>query len=144
MEQLSVAEEKLAAVMTRLLGVDIFNKKLEMDEERFVPEGLGYKTDLFEEEEKVGWDIFLLFSKLAVCRRRKMWRVDLRRKRSLPEDISRDSQTSFSMPKAEASVVEENAKLSLFEQRNLISNQLTFLFTFKRGFYLFINETIVL
>ena len=53
MEQLSVAEDKLAAVMTRLLGVDIFNKKLEMDEERFVPEGLGYKTDLFEEEEKV-------------------------------------------------------------------------------------------
>ena len=144
MEQRSVAEEKLAAVMTRLLGVDIFNKKLEMDEERFVPEGLGYKTDLFEEEEKVGWDISLLFSKLDVCRRRKMWRVDLRRKRSLPEDISRDSQTSFSMPKAEASVVEENAKLSLFEQRNLISNQLTFLFTFKRGFYLFINETIVL
>ena len=144
MEQLSVAEEKLAAVMTRLLGVDIFNKKLEMDEERFVPEGLGYKTDLFEEEEKVGWDISLLFSNLDVCRRRKMWRVDLRRKRSLPEDISRDSQTSFSMPKAEASVVEENAKLSLFEQRNLISNQLTFLFTFKRGFYLFINETIVL
>ena len=57
MEQLSVAEEKLAAVMTRLLGVDIFNKKLEMDEERFVPEGLGYKTDLFEEEEKVGQNI---------------------------------------------------------------------------------------
>ena len=53
MEQLSVAEDKLAKVMTRLLGVDIFNKKLEMDEERFVPEGLGYKTDLFEEEEKV-------------------------------------------------------------------------------------------
>ena len=53
MEQLSVAEDKLAQVMNRLLGVDIFNKKLEMDEERFVPEGLGYKTDLFEEEEKV-------------------------------------------------------------------------------------------
>ena len=53
MEQLSVAEGKLGSVMTRLLGVDIFNKKLEMDEERFVPEGLGYKTDLFEEEEKV-------------------------------------------------------------------------------------------
>lgn len=79
MEQLSVAEGKLGNVMTRLLGVDIFNKKLEMDEERceaninslimiafdfdwwlcslfpnqtirFVPEGLGYKTDLFEEE----------------------------------------------------------------------------------------------
>ena len=67
MEQLSVAEGKLGSVMTRLLGVDIFNKKLEMDEERcarnhfslkmftpsfirFVPEGLGYKTDLFEEE----------------------------------------------------------------------------------------------
>ena len=53
MEQLSVAEEKLARVMSRLLGVDVFAKKLEMDEERFVPEGLGYKTDLFEEEEKV-------------------------------------------------------------------------------------------
>ena len=39
--------------MSRLLGVDVFAKKLEMDEERFVPEGLGYKTDLFEEEEKV-------------------------------------------------------------------------------------------
>ena len=34
MEQLSVAEGKLGNVMTRLLGVDIFNKKLEMDEER--------------------------------------------------------------------------------------------------------------
>ena len=53
MEQLSVAEEKLAKVMGRLLGVDVFTKKLEMDEERFVPEGLGYKTDLFEEEEMV-------------------------------------------------------------------------------------------
>ena len=56
MEQLSVAEEKLAKVMGRLLGVDVFAKKLEMDEDRFVPEGLGYKTDLFEEEEKV-WNI---------------------------------------------------------------------------------------
>ena len=53
MEQLSVAEDKLSKVMARLLGVDIFAKKMEMDEERFVPEGLGYKTDLFEEEEKV-------------------------------------------------------------------------------------------
>ena len=35
MEQLSVAEGKLGSVMTRLLGVDIFNKKLEMDEERW-------------------------------------------------------------------------------------------------------------
>ena len=60
MEQLSVAEDKLAKVMTRLLGVDIFNKKLEMDEERFVPEGLGYKTDLFEEEEKVKMTICCL------------------------------------------------------------------------------------
>ena len=48
-----MAEDKLAKVMARLLGVDVFSKKLEMDEERFVPEGLGYKTDLFEEEEKV-------------------------------------------------------------------------------------------
>ena len=53
MEQLSVAEDKLSKVMAKLLGVDVFAKKLEMDEERFVPEGLGYKTDLFEEEEKV-------------------------------------------------------------------------------------------
>ena len=52
MEQLSVAEGRLGLVMTRLLGVDIFNKKLEMDEERFVPEGLGYKTDLFEEDKE--------------------------------------------------------------------------------------------
>ena len=37
MEQLSVAEGKLGSVMTRLLGVDIFNKKLEMDEERWKP-----------------------------------------------------------------------------------------------------------
>ena len=59
MEQLSVAEDKLAAVMIRLLGVDIFNKKMEMDEERFVPEGLGYKTDLFEEEEKVSFPFIL-------------------------------------------------------------------------------------
>ena len=58
MEQLSVAEGKLANVMSRLLGVDVFAKKLEMDEERFVPEGLGYKTDLFEEEEKVNWALF--------------------------------------------------------------------------------------
>ena len=35
MKQLSVAEGKLGNVMTRLLGVDIFNKKLEMDEERW-------------------------------------------------------------------------------------------------------------
>ena len=53
MEQLSVAEEKLSKVMNKLLGVDVFAKKLEMDEERFVPEGLGYKTDLFEEDDKV-------------------------------------------------------------------------------------------
>ena len=53
MEQLSVAEDKLGEVMARLLGIDVFAKKLEMDEESFVPEGLGYKTDLFEEEEKV-------------------------------------------------------------------------------------------
>lgn len=60
MEQLSVAEGKLANVMSRLLGVDVFAKKLEMDEERFVPEGLGYKTDLFEEEEKVRRFILLI------------------------------------------------------------------------------------
>ena len=30
-----MAEGKLGSVMTRLLGVDIFNKKLEMDEERW-------------------------------------------------------------------------------------------------------------
>ena len=48
-----MAEDKLSKVMARLLGVDVFAKKLEMDEDRFVPEGLGYKTDLFEEEEKV-------------------------------------------------------------------------------------------
>jgi hypothetical protein len=34
MEQLSVAEGKLGVVMNRLRGVDVFNKKLEMDEER--------------------------------------------------------------------------------------------------------------
>ena len=62
MEQLSVAEGKLANVMSRLLGVDVFAKKLEMDEERFVPEGLGYKTDLFEEEEKVNRAVFHLIS----------------------------------------------------------------------------------
>ena len=60
MEQLSVAEGKLANVMSRLLGVDVFAKKLEMDEERFVPEGLGYKTDLFEEEEKVNRFVLLI------------------------------------------------------------------------------------
>ena len=54
--------------------------------------------------------------------------MDPRRKRFPPEDTSRDSQTSFSMPKAEASVEDENAKLFSFEQ-------LTFLQTFKRGFY---------
>ena len=48
-----MAEEKLSKVMNKLLGVDVFAKKLEMDEERFVPEGLGYKTDLFEEDDKV-------------------------------------------------------------------------------------------
>ena len=58
MEQLSVAEDKLSKVMARLLGVDVFAKKLEMDEDRFVPEGLGYKTDLFEEEEKVSQTVF--------------------------------------------------------------------------------------
>ena len=58
MEQLSVAEDKLSKVMARLLGVDVFAKKLEMDEDRFVPEGLGYKTDLFEEEEKVSQAVF--------------------------------------------------------------------------------------
>ena len=58
MEQLSVAEDKLSKVMARLLGVDVFAKKLEMDEDRFVPEGLGYKTDLFEEEEKVSQGVF--------------------------------------------------------------------------------------
>ena len=43
--------------MNKLLGVDVFAKKLEMDEERFVPEGLGYKTDLFEEDDKVCIDM---------------------------------------------------------------------------------------
>ena len=37
MEQLSVAEDKLSKVMARLLGVDVFAKKLEMDEERWKP-----------------------------------------------------------------------------------------------------------
>ena len=63
MEQLSVAEDKLSKVMARLLGVDIFAKKMEMDEERFVPEGLGYKTDLFEEEEKVR-EVKILFLRI--------------------------------------------------------------------------------
>ena len=53
MGQLSVAGNKLSAVLTSLAGVDKLSKKLEMDEECFVPEGLGYTIELFEEEEKV-------------------------------------------------------------------------------------------
>ena len=73
MEQLSVAEGKLANVMSRLLGVDVFAKKLEMDEERFVPEGLGYKTDLFEEEEKVNRFV-LLITLHTECFTEERWR----------------------------------------------------------------------
>ena len=60
MGQLSVAENKLSAVLTRLAAVDKSSKKLEMDEKSFVPEGLGYTIELFEEEEKVCL-IFLLY-----------------------------------------------------------------------------------
>ena len=59
MGQLSVAGNKLSAVLTSLAGVDKLSKKLEMDEECFVPEGLGYTIEPFEEEEKVCL-IFLL------------------------------------------------------------------------------------
>ena len=101
MEQLSVAEDKLSKVMARLLGVDVFAKKMEMDEERFVPEGLGYKTDLFEEEEKVRAARKCLRS-MFLSRKRKTLRVDLRRRRFLLAAISKDNPISFWTPKAEA------------------------------------------
>ena len=59
--------------MSRLLGVDVFAKKLEMDEERFVPEGLGYKTDLFEEEEKVS-RLWWLQDILILCVHGFVWK----------------------------------------------------------------------
>ena len=116
MEQLSVAEEKLARVMSRLLGVDVFAKKLEMDEERFVPEGLGYKTDLFEEEEKVNPNnIVFLFNLIVFTnyRRKMTLRVDQRRRRSRHVATSRDSPTSSWMPRAGAREEEGSAKKSL-------------------------------
>ena len=115
MEQLSVAEDKLGKVMARLLGIDVFAKKLEMDEERFVPEGLGYKTDLFEEEEKVKYKISSSGNSANYqlkgnffSRRRKMWRADQRKRKSQPEVISRDNPTSFWMPRAGARGEAEN------------------------------------
>ena len=101
MEQLSVAEDKLSKVMARLLGVDVFAKKMEMDEERFVPEGLGYKTDLFEEEEKVRAARKCLRS-MSLSRKRKTLRADLRRRRFLLAAISKDNPISFWTPRAEA------------------------------------------
>ena len=110
MEQLSVAEDKLSKVMARLLGVDVFAKKMEMDEERFVPEGLGYKTDLFEEEEKVRAARKCLRS-MFLSRKRKTLRADLKRRRFPPAASSRDSQTSSWTPKAAASEEEERDNL---------------------------------
>ena len=119
MEQLSVAEDKLSKVMARLLGVDVFAKKMEMDEERFVPEGLGYKTDLFEEEEKVRAARKCLHS-MFLSRKRKTLRADPKRKRFLLVDISRDSRTLSWTPKAGAS--EEEEKDNLFCYRALCCN----------------------
>ena len=117
MEQLSVAEDKLSKVMAKLLGVDVFAKKLEMDEERFVPEGLGYKTDLFEEEEKVSLSLVRELFFIFLFRKRKTLRAGQRRRRFLPADISRDSQTLSWTPKAGAS--EEEEKDNLFCYRAL-------------------------
>ena len=117
MEQLSVAEGKLANVMSRLLGVDVFAKKLEMDEERFVPEGLGYKTDLFEEEEKVNRALFHtqhVIAHMMFYRRRMTWRAGQRRRRSPPGAISRDSQTSSWTQRAEAREAEGSAKREIY------------------------------
>ena len=109
MEQLSVAEEKLSKVMNKLLGVDVFAKKLEMDEERFVPEGLGYKTDLFEEDDKVCIAMtHLHLSYIFNFRKRKMLKVDQRRRRFQPEDISRDRVISSWMPRVAAREEEES------------------------------------
>ena len=107
MEQLSVAEGKLSNVMSRLLGVDVFSKKLEMDEERFVPEGLGYKTDLFEEEEKVNRFILLItLLHIMFYRRRMTSKVGRKKKKFRHAAISRDSPTSSWTRRAEAREVE--------------------------------------
>ena len=56
-ELLSVALERLKALMNKLDGVDLFLKKLEMEEEEFVPRGLEEGQE--EENDEESKSLFL-------------------------------------------------------------------------------------
>ena len=44
-DRLTLTETKVNQLMDRLNGIIVWEKKKEMEEEHFVPQGLGYKAD---------------------------------------------------------------------------------------------------
>ena len=45
MEQLGLVEDKVSVLMARLVGLILWEKKAEMEDNQFVPQGLGYKAE---------------------------------------------------------------------------------------------------
>ena len=54
LELLNISTDKLSKLMTRLSGTNLFMKKMEMEEEGFIPVGLdmGYDKAGFEDEKE--------------------------------------------------------------------------------------------
>ena len=45
MEQMGLVEEKVQVLMGRLVGIILWEKKAEMEDNQFTPQGLGFKPD---------------------------------------------------------------------------------------------------
>ena len=63
LELLNVSTDKLSKLMTRLSGINLFMKKMEMEEEGFVPIGLesSFTQRDFEEEKESKFSIDQIF-----------------------------------------------------------------------------------
>ena len=62
LELLNISTDKLSRLMTRLSGTNLFMKKMEMEEEGFIPVGLdmGYSASGFDEEKESMWYFSML------------------------------------------------------------------------------------
>ena len=68
-ELLSITMDKLSKLMIRLSGINLYMKKLEMEEEGFIPIGLeGAFENAYDEDEKDSkFSLFKLFFGVVTC-----------------------------------------------------------------------------
>ena len=57
MEQMGLVEEKVQVLMGRLVGIILWEKKAEMADNQFTPQGLGFKPDGLVEVNSVSFSL---------------------------------------------------------------------------------------